>query len=175
MIWLALLIVVLSFLCYLLVAPFYLEINSDDGLCRIRFHRLASARLQVRNSSLIIDLKIAGWKKQIDLLAARKKKKKSAQKKIEGKKKKAGISFKKIWAVVRTFRINKCDLSFDFGDMPLNGILYPLFKWLSILTGKNISVNFWNENKIIVEVENNIARIIWAFIKSSVTHKNKKS
>jgi hypothetical protein len=174
MIGLILLLIVLLVFIYLLVAPFYFEINSDSGLCRIRFHFLASARLRVIESSLILDLKIVGWQKHIDLFAVSDKKKKAVQKKIERRKKKSIMTFRKIWALTKSFRINKCDLSFDSGDMPMNGLLFPLFQWLSILTGKNIRINFWNENKIILEIENNFARIGWAFIKSSFT-KNKKS
>lgn len=174
MIWLIVLLIVVLILAYLLVAPFYLEINSDDGLCRARFHRLASARLSVIDNSWILDLKIVGWHKQIDLFAQPTPQKKAVQR--ISQEKKAGLPFRKVWAVIRTFRINKCDLSFDFGDMPVNGILYPVVKGVSMLTGKNISINFWNENRIILEIENNFARMIWAFIKSSFTnYKNQRS
>jgi hypothetical protein len=166
------LLIVLFVFVYLLVAPFYLEIDSESALCRIRFHFLASAGLRVSDSSLILNLKIAGWKKRIDLLAPRKQKKKSVEEKVKRQRKKTLIPFRKIWAVMKSFRINKCELSFDFGDMPLSGILYPLFQWLGILTGKSIKINFWNENKITLEIENNFARMIWAYIKSSFT-KNK--
>ncbi|HYV90582.1 MAG TPA: hypothetical protein VE978_02320 [Chitinophagales bacterium] len=176
MIWLILLLIVVLVFVYLLVAPFYLEIDSVEGLCRIRFHFLASAKLRMSESSLILDLKIIGVEKQIDLLAPPKQKKKPVQKKIGRQKKRAGIPFRKVWAMLQSFRINKCDVNFDFGDMPLNGILYPLFQWISILTGKSIRINFGNETKIILEIENNFARIGWAFIKSSFTNlKNKTS
>src|SRR4026209_2483756 len=113
MIWLILLLIVLFVFVYLLVAPFYLEIDSESALCRIRFHFLASAGLRVSDRSLILDLKIAGWKKRIDLLAPRKQKKKSVEQKVKKQKKKAPNPIKKFWAIIKSFRINKCELSFD--------------------------------------------------------------
>ena len=154
---------------YLLVAPLYLEIDSDCGYFRIRFHHLAMAKLGLTGGSLMLDMKIIGWSKQIDLLARNNPKNAIVKEKMQSSKS-AGLPFRKWWMVMKTFRVTTCDVSFDSGSMPLNGMLYPLIYGLGSLTHKHISVNFQNENKIVLVIQNNLARILWAFIISSITH-----
>jgi hypothetical protein len=166
MIWLLIpLLLLLLVSGYILLAPFYLELDSSRGIFRFRFHRLASARLYIKESSLLVDLKIFLWIKTIDLLAPRKEKKKKVIKKKK-KKKRRMIPFRKIWAVVKSFKVNTCTLNIDTGNMPLNGILYPAFLWVSVKTGKHLMINFRDENEIIFETKNNIAHMLWAFINS---------
>ncbi len=138
-----------------------------NGLLRIRFHRLIHAQLFINENSLFLNLKIAGWEKQIDLLA-QKEQKEQKKRSIKRQVKKSTIrfSFNKITAIVKSFKVNKFQLSFSFDEMMLNGIFYPLFLFLSLKTNKKIEINFFHENEIILEVENNFFRIIRAYIKS---------
>lgn len=165
MLWLLIFVlVILGVVCYLVFAPFYLEVNNNTGLYCIRFHRLAAARLVVSDGSLKIDLKIAWWRKQISLSATGRKKEKPRPVKKEKKQKRVSVSVGMIKAVIRSFKVNKCYLNIDTGDMPMNGILYPCFYALSKLTGKTFKINFLDKNEIILEIENNFARILRAFI-----------
>lgn len=161
------LIIIVSIFIYVLFAPFYLEINTINGLLRLRFHRLVIAQLVINENSLCLDLKIAGWRKQIDLLAQKEQKeqkKKSIKKQSE--KGRNRISLKKISAIAKSFKVNKFYLSISFDEMMLNGIIYPLLNFISFKTNKRIEINFFHENEIILEVENNFFRIIRAYIKS---------
>lgn len=161
------LIIIVSVFIYVLFAPFYLEINTVNGLLRLRFHRLIKAQLFFNENSLFLDLKIAGWRKQIDLLAQKEQKeqKKKPIKKQSGKGPNR-ISIRKISAIVKSFKVNKFHLNISFDEMMLNGIIYPLFSFLRFKTNKRIEINFFHENEIILEVENNFFRIIRAYIKS---------
>lgn len=150
--------------CYLLFAPFYLEIDSTNGLFRMRFHQLVVAEIKTRQSSLIMELRVAWWKKQFDLLTERVQKEKTVEIKKEKKKKRRKISFSKIKAVIKTFKINKCTVHIDTGCMQTNGILFPVFFWIGKWSRKDININFINENKIILQIENNLARMVRAFI-----------
>ena len=51
---------------YLFFAPFYLEIDSNIGLYRIRFYGLAWARLKMEEN-LSIELNVFGWKKDFQM------------------------------------------------------------------------------------------------------------
>lgn len=161
--WIIIITCLLMVFIYLLFAPFFVEIDSVKSLFRIRFHRLASARLIFHESSIFIALKIGGWQKKIVLLEIKEKKKKPVVK--NEKKKQTKISFQKFLTVLKSFRIRKFILTLDSGDMQTNGILYPLFVLVSISSGKNITINFLNENKLILQIENNLARVLWAYIK----------
>jgi len=147
---------------YILFAPFYLEIDSDRKLIRIRLHHLISARLVTKENTLAICFKIAGHRTYIDLLNPERKRKQ--QVKPKEKKRVRRISFTKAKAIIKTFKINKCYCNLDFDDVEFNGKLYPLFLWLGYLTGRHFSINFLGENNVCLEIRNNMARIIWAYI-----------
>ncbi|MGZ3765420.1 MAG: hypothetical protein ACXVA2_12195 [Mucilaginibacter sp.] len=174
MMWiLVFLLIIAAVFSYLLFAPFYLEIDSTNSLFRIRFHHLASATLISKNSIFKIDLRIAGWNKQIDLVADLFRKKTKEQSVSPQKKKKSSkLSFRQIKAISKSFKVNECQLSLDTGNVQLNGMLYPGFYWLSRYTGKPIGINFLDKNILIVEIENNFASIIRAFIYSSLKQKD---
>jgi hypothetical protein len=155
-------LVLLLIFSYLLFAPFYFELDSINHICRVRFHLLASAGLIFTGNTLKIDLKIVGWRKQIDLLAGEQKPKEPGFPKK--KKKRISISFRMAKAVIKSFKVTRCYLSVDSGNMLLNGLLYPGFYWLSIQTNRHIEINFMDENELVLEIENSIARITKAII-----------
>jgi hypothetical protein len=165
------LLIILAIFGYLLFAPFYIEINSINSLYGVRFHRIASAKLIFADNLLKIDLHIIGWKKQIDPFEKRAKRK---EKTVVQKKKKQRtlFSISRAKALIKSFKINKFYLNIDTGNLQLNGILYPCFYWLGNYAGKPIAINFLNKNEIILEIENNLAGIIRAFIYSSLKTKN---
>jgi len=128
------LIIIVSIFIYLLFAPFYLEINTINGLLRLRFHRLIKAQLFLNENSLFLDLKIAGWRKQINLLSQKEQKKKSAKRQVGTDPNR--FSLRKINAIAKSFKVNKFYLSISFDEMMLNGIFYSLTNFLSFKTNK---------------------------------------
>src|SRR5215831_4955773 len=110
MIWLSgILIVMAAIFTYVFIAPLYLEINSLTGVCRLRFHHAAAVALKLDKSSLILDLKVFWWKKQIDLFAE----KDSRQKKLTSRSKKRRRwkpPFRKIRSVIASFKVNQCNI-----------------------------------------------------------------
>ena len=163
MIWLlTILSIFILVFSYILFAPFYLEIDSSRSLFGIRFHHLARGRLLITDSSLKIDLRIAGWTNQIALLTQKERKEKPIVVKRKGNPRR--ISFSKMKAMLKSFKVNKCYLNLDLENAEWNGILFPAFFWMSRVTGKKIQINFLGANEIKLEIENNIARILWAFI-----------
>lgn len=163
MLWLLIFLAIIILLCYVLWAPFYLDIESGIGLYRIRFHKLISLHFFVEEDPLLIKLSIIGWKKQIRLSSAITKKK---TRKVTVAKKKIKISAGTWRAVFHSFKVNTFYLSLSFDDMALNGILYSWARWLKIKTGKDIEINFFNKNELKLELENNFFRIIHAYINS---------
>ena len=157
-------------LLYLLLAPFFVEVDSDIGLYRVRMHHIASAAVRLTESSLIMDLNVVGWKKAIDLFENRESTSKAGWKeevKAKPIRKQRRISFRKVLAVIRSFKVNVCQVMMDTGDTPVNGMLYPVFYWLSAWSGKAFHVSFNDENTIKLQIENNIARILWAYWRAS--------
>ncbi len=150
---------------YFLFAPFFLEIDSTRNLWRIRIHRLASARLLVENNSFMIELMIAGWKKRIDISALKRNKEKpEAEKKRKSDRPKITIS--KVISVIRSFKVNACYVNLSFEDVLLNAWLFPVFSELRRYSGKQFYINFKDVNMVKIEIENNMARMIWAWFKN---------
>ena len=152
------------FLSYLLFAPFILEMDSDKGLFSIRFQLLASVNLALDQDNLFLKFKLAWWRKQINLLEPSTKRKEKIPLKKQSKKHRKNLSFKKIAGILRNFRIRKFFISVDTDNMQVNGIMYPIFLLAQNISGKRIGINFKGENIFILRIENNIARILWAFI-----------
>jgi hypothetical protein len=171
MLWLLVLLLILAIVAgYLAFMPWVLEVDSTLGVYRVRFQRIASAVLRIRESSLIADVTVVGWKRQIDLLQPRKKsqsKEHNEKSVTKQARKRHKMSLHRIWALLRTFKVNTCVVVADTGDMPLNGILYPVFYGLSVLSGKTFRISFNNENAIKLEINNTIARLLWAYVRSS--------
>jgi hypothetical protein len=163
MMWLWISIIILtSILTYTLFAPFFLELNSETGLLRFRFHRLVSISLIIENESIKVLLKIGIWKKVIGLenrIAKRRQTKKTRSKLKIGR-----IPFTKVKAVLKSFKMNKFLINIDTGDMALNGMLYPIFLFIRNYSNRNLGINFVGKNTLILEIENNLGRMIWAYV-----------
>ena len=159
------LLIIVVIICYLLLAPFYLEIDSEQRLFRVRFDRLAVARLEISDSTIIVDVWVAGWRKRIDLLATKEKKAPQKIKPIKKQepKKKVQHIMSRVVAMVKSFEVKECYLNIDTRDMSWNGILYPMFYGLSRRTGKELYINFVDKNELRLTVRNNIARIGYAY------------
>lgn len=152
---------------WLLFAPFFLEIDTRVGLYRVRFHRMASVRLCMEGNG-IIEVRLAFWSKRINLLD-RKRGTTPAPKKTgvkSAQRKKQAVPLGKMIRVMKSFRLNRFWLTLDTGNEATNGILYPCFGLLAWYTGKDVSINFTGRNEIVLETENNIARMLWAYFKT---------
>ena len=169
MVWLLLIVgLILLMVVYLLTAPVVFEVDSERSLFRVRFHRLASAKIRLADSSIFLDLNIVGWKMPMDLLRPKAETGKARQMTPEKppRKKSRHIPFRKIRAVIRSFRIKKCEMIIDTGDMPLNGMLFPVCYWLSLRSGKTFGMSFTGENVIQLEIQNSMGRMLSAYIRA---------
>lgn len=155
-------ILIVAIALFLLLAPFYIEVDSRKNIYRIRFHRVAKIWIWATQESLFAELQLLGWHKQIDLLV--KTEKKEFQKEKNEKKKSHGIPIRKVSAILQSFRLSSFTLSIDTGDMALNGLLYPWFLLIGRWMRKDIRVTFDNENEILFQIENNLYRLIRAYV-----------
>ena len=162
--WIILITVVLYIFVYLLFVPFFLEIDTTSGKYSFKIYGIAGARIYISDDTLMLDINITAWHKQIDLFEHKKRQQKVKKKKI--KKERRKIYFHKILAVIKSFKIDKLRLIIDSGNEQLNGILFPVFELASYTTGKTLKINFIDRNEFELTLENNLARILWAYIKS---------
>jgi hypothetical protein len=157
-----------AMLCYIFLFPFYLEIDTTIDLYRLRFHHFGSFCLRAGNDTILLEMKILNWKKQIDLLSTRQNKQVKtpavSRKRNQHKTAATTVPWKRIINVLRSFRINRCRIAIDTGNVQINALLYPIFYVIQVKAKKDIQINFLNKNEIILEVENSLARMSWAYL-----------
>jgi hypothetical protein len=149
---------------YLFFAPFYLQIDTTKNLYQVRFHRLARLSLKM-GSEPALEAKVAWWKRDFPLFHPTAKPVQKPEKK-DHKSSKKNVPIKRLIHVLKSFRVTTCYINTDLGDMQLNGILYPVFCWLSWYSGKPISINFTGRNEMMLELQNSMARMSWAWLSS---------
>ncbi len=160
---------------YLLLAPFYIEVNTETGLCQVRFHRMAKAGIRIVGNRLQIYLNVAGYTKLINTIDVSGQHLSEKKKKIVVKRKRRSSSIQLIKAIARSFRVNRCYVNIDTGDLGLNGMLFPLFFWMSTASGKHIYINFLGENTVVLEIQNRLSRILQAFFINYFSSKTTES
>ena len=156
------LILLLLILSYLLFAPFYLVIDSESNMIRFKFYNIASLTFPYSEIPFILKLKIVGWIKQIKLSGNRSDKALPESKKR--KKQFPKLSINKTKAILKSFKINHFRIDLDLGDVQWNGLLFPVFYWVGELSNKEININFIGRNTFKIEIENNLARMIRAYV-----------
>jgi hypothetical protein len=101
------------------------------------------------------------WKKRFSLKSVGlEKEEKSKAKNVKDK---VSFSIDKILNVIKSFKVNYFYLTIDTGNMPLNGILYPLVYLLGVKIKQEVSINFIGRNVLKLQIENSLARVSRAY------------
>lgn len=170
--------ILLIFFCWLLFAPLFLYINTDEktysaglkGLLNLSLIPDEDEIFYIRISVVFYSFNFYPFKKK-------EKKKKAPSKPKKPKKKKKSPGFKTIWMLIKiawnvitSFRFKKLYLNFDSNDIMTNAYLVPVFVNLN---GNNIdlNVNYIGNFEMIVKIENNIFRILVVTIRTYFHHK----
>lgn len=159
---------VLFFVLYVFFAPIYIEIDSLNGIYRIRFHRLLRVSLVMSDGSLWLDTRFLFWQRRIDLTASKQRdeKQKPGPETKRRKVKRQRFSWKRMKAILGSFKVTRCYITFDTGYPALNGKLYPWVYLLGFYLQKNITVNFTGKNAVVLTIQNNLARITRAYLRN---------
>jgi hypothetical protein len=159
----------LVIISYLIFAKLFIEIDSTVNLYRLSFGGILALSIVFIDDSIRLELKLFWWRKSYNLNNAFTNESKDVVQTSNAKERKV-FSLQKIFknttAVLKSFKIKKCFITIDTGNMPLNGILFPWVYLLSIYIKKKVSINFSGQNIIILQIENSFARMLWAYFKS---------
>jgi hypothetical protein len=159
--------VFLGVILYLLFAPFRIEVDSDLMVLRVRFHRLASARIYYGHATLMLDFQIGWWKRSMDLLQPTKMteaKRRARENRAKSSGKRRAMPLRKVMAVMRSFKLKRCIIHIDTGNMEWNGILFPVAYWLRMRSCQDILIRFDGMTRVALTIENNAARMIRAYV-----------
>jgi len=170
--------ILLIILSWILFAPIFLYINTDEkkysaGLKGFLNFNLIPDEEQI----FFIRIKIVFY--SFNFFPLRKKEKKpeadSKVKKPKKKKKKTGLKtillIKNIvWKTFKSFRLKKLYINLDTNDVMANAYLIPVFANL-YRNNINLNVNYSGDFRMVINIENNIFRMLVITIQTYIRHK----
>jgi len=166
MIWF---IIILGFfvllVCWLLVAPFELEIDTIHAQAIINWISIGSVRIWYEEEWRF-SMQLFFFHKTMTFSQMKKGPKKTTTTIEDGKQKKKlkpKSILKKITQVISTFQITEWRLAIDSGEYNLNARLYPL-NFLSWTAG-HLFINFQGNNYLVAKLRAQPWKIALAFIK----------
>ncbi|MGZ3883595.1 MAG: hypothetical protein ACXVP0_04285 [Bacteroidia bacterium] len=136
--------------------------NTITGVYGIRLQRLASVWFIIEDR-MLIETRILGFRRRAAMTLYQQDKPATPKKEAPSK----PLPAARLMNVLRSFKINTCHITLDTGDMQLNGLLYPLFKWVSWSSGKDLRICFSGHTEIVIEIKNSIARMSRAYLNAT--------
>ncbi|HMU47476.1 MAG TPA: hypothetical protein PKC72_13975 [Chitinophagaceae bacterium] len=148
-----------SLLIWLLVSPLVISLDTRIPIVQMKWATIGEAGIWY-DETWKIKFRILFFRKTIQF--NRGKKKITAKKKsIKSKKRK--IPLQKIIRLLKTFKINKWNLSVDSGDYIENALLYPM-NFLRPFQN-HLNINFNDENYLFIEITNRPWKILFAMMR----------
>lgn len=178
MIWTIVIGILLLFLCWLLFAPIFLNINTIEKEYNAGLKGILSLSLKPDEEQIFfIRISIVFYTFNFYPFEAKEKKSKGASKVKKPKKKKKRPRFKTIWLIINivwkvvgSFRLKKLYANIDTDDVMVNAGLIPVFANLH-RNNINLNVNYSGDIAMIISIQNNIFRILVVALHTFLKHK----
>lgn len=169
--WIILISLFLILIAILLLAPVELEIDSATNMYRVRWWVLIGARVVPAESDVWIEGRLFGFRKRWSLLEVINKRTdrlgKKDEKKKPKRKKKRQISFQTIRKLLKSFKVERFDISMDTGSVMWNAMLFPITEVLHYsLRQKHpgFRINFKGHQHVDLKISNRGLNVVRAFI-----------
>ena len=159
MIWLLLLALMLI-VCGLLLTPMILAIDTRIPEIKFSWKGIGIAAINYKEEEWLLRFRIFFYAKEIQLRNIKGRKMK--QEKSKRKKRNPRKMMRKFLAVMKTFRVPVWRISIDTGDYVYNAWLYPLNCFIGT---EHYQINFHEENYLVLELRNNLARMLYAWFR----------
>lgn len=178
MIWTIVIGILLLFLCWLLFTPIFLYINTGEkeysaGLKGILYFKFLPDDDQI----FCVRITVVFYSINFYPLKKKEEKPKADSKVKKTKKKKKRLGYKAIWLflkisrkTLKSFKLKKLYLNIDTDDVITNAYLIPVFANLHRNNTK-LYVNYSGDFNMIINVENNIFRMLVVSIYTYFKHK----
>jgi len=164
MYWIIILILLLLLTLYLLLIPIVLFIDTATNQYYIQLKGLAKANVEKDVEELIrIKLKITFL--SFYFYPLRKKSSPKAKKLIKKSSVNKRKQIRKIFRMLRSFKVKRFLIDIDTGDSMTNAKLYPFYGLLNYKTGI-FNINYDGRNRMVLYMENRPLYIIKSFIKN---------
>jgi hypothetical protein len=167
MLWILVLAVVallLLVVCWLLLSPFQLQIDTRIPVAYFQWISIGKAVLVYEKDAWRLKIQLLFFKKEwlLEKLLTAKKKTTPAAATVKKKNAKK-ISLPKIFALLKTFRVVNWQIAADTGNYPLNAWLCPLNFYPPFRS--HLVINFNDENYVAATVRNSPWKLLYAWIR----------
>ena len=163
--WIIVLVSLLFFICWLLISPVEVEIDTRIPHAKLQWFGIGTAALSY-DDEWRLSMHILFFRKTIRFSEIKKKPKK-IQAETAKKKPKQGKNIRKLLnktaRIIKTFRVTDWELAIDTGDQTSNAQLYPL----NFLPGtfSRLHINFWNESYLVLKIRNRPWKMVYEFLR----------
>ena len=166
MYWIIILILLLLLILYLLLIPIVLFIDTATNQYYIQLKRLAKVNVE-KHIEELIRIKLTITFLSFYFYPLRKRSSPKAKKFIKKSSlnKRKRISVRKIFRMLRSFKVKRFLIDIDTGDSMTNAKLYPFYGLLNYKTGM-FNINYEGRNRMVLYLENRPLYIIKSFIKN---------
>lgn len=148
----------------LLFVPLEIHINTSTNQYYLQLRGLARASLEGHEAELIrIRLSVLFRNFYFYPLKKRGTVKRKRIEKERIKKRRRKMAPRKIWALLKSFKVKKLLVDIDTGNCISNARLYPAFSFLNYYAG-GFNINFQGRNQVVLSVQNRPLYIIKSFI-----------
>ncbi len=163
MLWIILLLLLISFLVYLLVLPVDIVINTNADQYYMRLGGLGRAEV-IGNPDYIVGVRFRNAIGSYHFYPLKKRKKSSPKKQKKKSRFRMGRSpVRTAYRLLRSFEVRKLSLDIDSGNCITNARIYPVFALWNFLGG-DFNINFFGRNSAEIHLRNRPYRIIKSFI-----------
>ena len=166
----SLLILLLLLAVFLALTPISLRLDTYRGQYYVQVWGLAKAWFEWEQSPLV-KIKVPFYVFELDPLKAGRKKgrksevnKKAATTKAVRKRRPKRI-LSKMTTMIKSFKVREFKLDLDTNDVVRNAYWFPVFFHLNRQTQGQWLINYEGRNGLVLHIENQLIRMLWAFIK----------
>jgi len=163
--WIIVLLSLLFFICWLLISPVEVEIDSRIPRAKLQWVGIGTAVLWY-DDEWRLSMYILFFRKTIRFSKIKRKpKKKRPETATKKPKKRKNIrkQLTKAARIIKTFRVIEWQLAIDTGDQTRNAQLYPL----NFLPGafRHLDINFRNESYLYLKIRNRPWKMVYEFLR----------
>ena len=158
-----LIVLLLVFTTWLLVAPMRIEVDSQQQHVKFQWWGIGHARLFLLNNELLLRARIGPWVHTWHPMRWKRASRKTRKQSKKDHQRKRSMSLQRIKKILRSFSLNVLKLDLDTDDYVMNGYLYPLFAMIK-RPNRQLQINYNGTTTLYVQLENRGYRLLRAFI-----------
>jgi hypothetical protein len=168
----ALLFLFLGIALWLLIAPFALQLNSEEGVLRIKWFSLGQMAVFIDEEEILrFKLQLLFFYWNFTLMHPPQFKSKQKQKKKKAKQKQKRRSkwtfhkiFRKIRLMLYSFQVRHCHFNLDTGNAVWNAYLYPILPLLNRNPSVDAQINWVRIQEVDIDIRNRAYRLLYIFL-----------